>query len=116
MRWTTAFALATSACDQRMQPWPVDRRMIGGKYFECVGLGEQSIAPLFQRVLARRILLPAVSPRIEAATNRFGVDIAHQLADVLKLALASAPRGNGSRLRNRLDQPFRQLDFRCQLG
>jgi len=67
MRRTTAFALATGSCDQRVQPWPVDRRMIGGKHFECVGFGEQSIAPFFQRMLAHRILLFYANRRPEDA-------------------------------------------------
>jgi hypothetical protein len=51
-----------------------------------------------------------VRPLIEAAADGFRIDVAHQLADVLELPLAAAPRRDRASLDDGLDQARRQRD------
>ena len=59
--------------DQRAEPRPVEPRVLGRQRVERVGLGEQPIAPLLQRVLPRgvdrRAVRPGVEPRAGSASG-----------------------------------------------
>ena len=57
--------------------------------------------------------LPAA--RREGRANGLGINVAHQLADVLPLARAAATAGSPARLANGIDEAFRKIE-RDQLG
>ena len=53
---------------------------------------------------------------VEPPADGLGVDVAHQLADVLQLPLAPAPGRDRARVPNRVAQPLGQRDFGGELG
>src|SRR4051794_36550460 len=94
---TAAVAFGSSSRDQCAKARPVERRIACHKLIECIGVCEQALAPLFQRMLARRVFVMTVRPRVEPAANGFRIDVTHETADVLKLAFPATPRRDGSR-------------------
>ena len=69
--------------DERAEPRAVDVTELGAELIEGLRFGDQPIAPMLERVLARGIDALPVRPVIEASSDRIRIDLAHQLADVL---------------------------------
>ena len=67
-------------------------------------------------MLPGRIDRMPVRPEVEATPYRFGIDAAHQLADVLELPLATAPSSDRTCGADGVDQPFGQIGVGSQFG
>ena len=70
--------------------------------------GEQPVAPAFQRMLARAVVLSTVRQRIEPGRDRRRVHLAHQLPDVLQLPLAAAVGSDAACFHDRVLQALGQ--------
>jgi hypothetical protein len=79
-------------------------------------LGEHSIAPLLDLRKARAGRVRASLRSRERCFERFGIDIAHQLADELELTPPAFVLRNAAGLRDRIRQPLRQREVGQSAG
>src|SRR5262245_44857125 len=107
MRGAAALALVARFMDERPQSRAIELRKFCGEAIEHGRLGDESIAPLLERVQAGGVGVASMRQQLESLADRFGIDLAHKLSDVLKLPLARAPRRDCARLADRIDQRFR---------
>jgi PmbA protein len=79
---------------------------------ECLdprlALAHQPLAPHLDAPEALRLARGRLLARGERGFDRRGIDIAHQLADVLPLPRQARAAGDGARKRDRIAEPFRQ--------
>jgi len=79
-------------------------------------VGDERVAPALHLGEAGVILRRAGRPALERSPDRRGVDVAHQLADVLELAPAPLVGLDAARLGDGVDEPLRQVELRDAPG
>ena len=116
VRRLTPVTFVAGLRDQGTKTRAVEQRVCGGQGVERGRFGDQAIAPLFERMLPGRIDRMPMRPEVETPSYGFGIDIAHELADILELPFATAPRGDRTRGADGVDEPFGQIGVGSQFG
>ncbi len=97
-RWPPFLLLAARIANQRTQRLQIRAGVLGDINGERFVVGDELLALRFQAAMARGLLRRLAGERVKLATDRRGIDVAHQATDVLQLTTTPLVRLDASRL------------------